>query len=1170
MRLKSLGLKAFGPFTERTLDFHSTAPGLHIIYGPNEAGKSSSLRALKALLYGFAPQTPDNFLHNYDQLLVSGCLENSDGKKLVFQRRKKRIGDIIDEAGDPLPADTLAPFLHGVDAEIFASLYGIDHDTLVRGGKEILAQKGEVGQALFAAGAGISSLKEVIDQLDKEAGELFKPTGQVPQINRAIKRFKELQKRAKAAGLSCRDWKEHHKALKIAEEERAVLERERDQKNIELRRLERLAQAIPELGLLKSYREQLEALGPVNLLPPNFAENHRRVVQAIREAELQLQKNSEHLKKLEAKRQALSFNRNLLAHAEKIDDFHQRLGEYRKGLKDRPEREGMRISLRREAAQLLQQVRPDLSLEAIEPLRAVLLKKKSIQRLSAEYEAINQQLIQAENHAAAAGEEHREAVQSLAALGALPDSTRLFQAVKLAHKSGDRDGLLEKNRREIDQGKTGCLAELRRLGLWSGDLQTLIELPLPLFETVQQFDRQYSELADEKRLLEKERKTIAQELTRARTEMKKGAYAGEIPSEEKLLQTRQKRERGWQLLRRRWLGNEDVSSESLAYAPDQPLDKAYEGYVGQVDNIADRLRREADRVATAAALLAQVESQQEQLADFAISSAALDRRQTELDAAWIALWQAVGRSGIVPLSPKEMGGWLASMDKIRYKAGDILKKEQEIKRILQQRQLERQAIVTELHGLQVPAIPSGETLGPVVVLAETVLDTITRRQAAREKSTERVISAEKNVYLAEKQLTAARDALKKWQEQWQKALAGLGLHSEIATFEAIDLVEILQSCFARVKEAADLQKRIDGIDRDAGELEQDVRALLTQVAPGALELPLDQAIVHVRTLLGQSQNDCTLHDKLSEEIDALQTEVAGAEKNLLSARAQMDEILHIARSATPDELASVIRTFDAYTRLTDKISDTTANLAKISAGVDIDEITRQAGEINADELPGRIEAQRRDIALRIHPEINRISQVIGEQAGKLAAMDGNAKAAEMAEEMEQELAGIRRLAERYTLVKLAAKILQLEIERYREEHQDPVLLIGSKYFREMTLGSFTGLRTDVDDQGLPVLIGLRPGNRRVPVEGMSAGTRDQLYLALRLATLEYRLESHEPMPFIVDDILINFDDRRSRATLQAMTRLSARNQVILFTHHRQIVDETEHLADQGNVVVHSL
>ena len=185
-------------------------------------------------------------------------------------------------------------------------------------------------------------------------------------------------------------------------------------------------------------------------------------------------------------------------------------------------------------------------------------------------------------------------------------------------------------------------------------------------------------------------------------------------------------------------------------------------------------------------------------------------------------------------------------------------------------------------------------------------------------------------------------------------------------------------------------------------------------------------------------------------------------------------------------------------------------------------------------------------------------------------MDGSAKAAGIAEEMERELARIRRLSERYTLVKLASKILSLEIERYREENQDPVLIIASRYFNEMTLGSFSGLRTDIDDKGAPVLIGMRPGDIRVPVTGMSSGTRDQLFLALRLATLEYRLKSHEPMPFIVDDILINFDDRRSRATLQALAKLSAKNQVILFTHHQQIVDETRNIEDKDSVVVHSL
>ena len=69
----------------------------------------------------------------------------------------------------------------------------------------------------------------------------------------------------------------------------------------------------------------------------------------------------------------------------------------------------------------------------------------------------------------------------------------------------------------------------------------------------------------------KSRKEAEQELKKAQTEIKKEHYTGEIPSEETLFQTRQKREHGWQLLRRQWLDHEDVTKESLAYAPDQPL-----------------------------------------------------------------------------------------------------------------------------------------------------------------------------------------------------------------------------------------------------------------------------------------------------------------------------------------------------------------------------------------------------------------------------------------------------------------------------------------------------------------------------------------------------------------------------------------------------------------------
>jgi uncharacterized protein YhaN len=87
---------------------------------------------------------------------------------------------------------------------------------------------------------------------------------------------------------------------------------------------------------------------------------------------------------------------------------------------------------------------------------------------------------------------------------------------------------------------------------------------------------------------------------------------------------------------------------------------------------------------------------------------------------------------------------------------------------------------------------------------------------------------------------------------------------------------------------------------------------------------------------------------------------------------------------------------------------------------------------------------------------------------------------------------------------------------------------------------------------------------------MSSGTRDQLYLALRLASLEKYMESAEPMPFIVDDILVHFDDERSKATLGVLAELAEKTQIILFTHHRRLVEQAQALGTTPPVIVHEL
>ena len=87
--------------------------------------------------------------------------------------------------------------------------------------------------------------------------------------------------------------------------------------------------------------------------------------------------------------------------------------------------------------------------------------------------------------------------------------------------------------------------------------------------------------------------------------------------------------------------------------------------------------------------------------------------------------------------------------------------------------------------------------------------------------------------------------------------------------------------------------------------------------------------------------------------------------------------------------------------------------------------------------------------------------------------------------------------------------------------------------------------------------------------GMSDGTRDQLFLALRLAAVEASCATSEPMPFVVDDVLVQFDDDRGAAALRVLADVASRTQVVLFTHHRHVRADAEALAS-ADVFVHEL
>ena len=252
-----------------------------------------------------------------------------------------------------------------------------------------------------------------------------------------------------------------------------------------------------------------------------------------------------------------------------------------------------------------------------------------------------------------------------------------------------------------------------------------------------------------------------------------------------------------------------------------------------------------------------------------------------------------------------------------------------------------------------------------------------------------------------------------------------------------------------------------------------------------------------------------------------------------------------------------------------KLDTLEQELTRNGDGLDIKELEKEASEADIDAIEGEL--------VRVSSQLKELQEnrdTLRDQRQTLQndikAKDGSAIAANASEEAEQQLATMVSGVEKYLRLQIAALILEQRIEDYRKKNQAPVLARAGEIFSKLTLGSYANLRDELDESGKPILLGVRPNDVEVSVDGMSDGTRDQLYLSLRLATLEQHLRKGEPMPFIVDDILIGFDDNRTRVCLKVLAELACSTQVLLFTHHRRVLELARDLEANASIFFHDL
>ena len=263
-----------------------------MIYGPNEAGKTSTLRALSHLLFGFPQLSADNFVHPNEQLRIGGTLRHSSGDELEIIRRRGNRNTLRGPDDSSIVADEcLARFMGGMNQDTFETLFGIDHERLTQAGEEIRTGQGRLGEMLFAAGAGLAGLSQAQKALQEGLEELFKPRGQNPRINKTLTELRRDTEGPSFAMLSSEEWQKHdhayHETTSAADQIREQVRKARG----EQARLKRIKSAIPLVATRRRLSTELNELGDVIRLRDDFGAEFRKAQDQLRLAELTIAKS---------------------------------------------------------------------------------------------------------------------------------------------------------------------------------------------------------------------------------------------------------------------------------------------------------------------------------------------------------------------------------------------------------------------------------------------------------------------------------------------------------------------------------------------------------------------------------------------------------------------------------------------------------------------------------------------------------------------------------------------------------------------------------------------------------------------------------------------------------------------------------------------------------------
>ena len=1146
MRLNTLHLTKYGMFTDRDLYFgekRDREPDFHIVYGLNEAGKSTALAAWNDFLFGITRGSPYGFLHS--KAMEVGAKLDHGVNTVEFKRIRRMSHSLLSQQGEVIDEAILREMLGGFSRNDYELLFSFNEETLEKGGNEILESKGELGRMLFSASTGMIGINQTLEELKDKSEEFYKPRGHKNTLNVIKKEMIALKQQWSENDIDATHYKRLKNELEEADKSLKIARTKKGQSESHLAKIDRQLTCMPFLADYRTHTTKLESLEKLPKPPDNWREKLDKYSESLTKIRTTITQIDKQINKYEHDKIELSEDPIAIVAKVRADEVNLLLASYRGAIKDIPRREQELNRLTAELDYLASRL--GLSLADEDQLNFEASKISRLRKLMEDHSGI------VATHKAA----RKEYEDQKAKLSELkdkvegkeyqPQENKFLQAYIKEFRDNEIRSELKIVTDSIRSLENEIASQLGELFPWQGNEEELKKISPPKIRAIRDNDKA-------KNKAEQDRENISQQLAELKTTINdiqssiSDQNDGENVSLKELAKARSQRED-------LWLTHKQKLDIETAEAFEKAM-RIYDEVVKRASDIQVRSERISENQKQLVKLNNDLQNRKSQL--FAIN-----KKIADLSYEYRSLW--VSMVGCETDSPSidEFISWLERYDQIidDMSERDRLKgREKGIKAKLDSY---RSKFADTLLKLGVKC-DDKVNIWEVVNIAEQTVSEFHKLSSLSDEQFRAQLAETKRKL----ELKDAQRKLDEWKKEW-------GLACEDSPFcnnripdpeEMREIILLIDEFVPKFTLLKDLKHRIKSMKDDQNRFKNSVASLSKEFD---LEVN-DQNIMSVWDRIWERTRQA---EKTYENSKRIESELERLNDNRDVQSEQVEQTQQLVSDLGKpygieniDELKLILEQASEYQSLKEKKATILDQIRQILHATSSEEALREVDELDQNELV-TTKSELVSIIEEYDLDIENKVRIKRDAERELEKVTDDGSVAEMKEQYANLEVQLQEEVKDHLRLKFGLIILEHATKIFRDKYKSEMMNLASDKFAAISINKYHSLGT-AQDKNKEVLIANSADGSTKYAEQLSKGTRYQLYLALRVAGYYETLKKNPPVPFIADDILVSFDNERTGETLKVLEEMSMHGQVIYFTHHRHLCNIASSVSP--NVRIHEL